>query len=178
VSVPAASSIEKQGLLPSAGCWAPWPEVPAAPTSSCPCSRTQPAKSIQRRQRSFLNDSSSTPCRHAPCPQSYISVGRIQPPNGSSAPRITWNKGRTQLSHECPKKTHKTGTTTGYVGQSTKTTPRAAVTPNDESVPAEIRTILRSTDRRRACCSPSTTTALNSGLWAGPVAIGRMSPRF
>jgi selenophosphate synthase len=46
------------------------------------------------------------------------------------------------LSHECPKKTHKTGTTTGYVGQSTKTTPRPAVTPYDESVPAETRTIL------------------------------------
>jgi hypothetical protein len=50
-------------LLPSAGCWAPWPAVPAAPTSSCPCSRTQPAKSIQRRQRLFLNDSSNTPCQ-------------------------------------------------------------------------------------------------------------------
>jgi hypothetical protein len=76
------------------------------------------------------------------CPQSYISVGRIQQPNGSAAPRITWNKRRTQLSHERPKKTHKTGTTTGYVGQSTKTTPRPAVTPYDESVPAETRTIL------------------------------------
>jgi hypothetical protein len=31
------------------------------------------------------------------------------------------------LSHECPKKTRKTGTTAGYVGQSTKTTSRPAV---------------------------------------------------
>jgi selenophosphate synthase len=51
-------------------------------------------------------------------------------------------RAETQLSHECPKKTHKTGTKAGYVGQSTRTTPRPTATPYDESVPAEIRTIL------------------------------------